>query len=297
MSNEASERSGLVSIVTGANSGLGLETALLLGSVSRESTVILACRDLERGAEARRNIESTTGNTRTVALRLDLSSMESVREFVARYRDTVTKPVDALICNAGVSGGTGPTIDGIDPVFATNHLGHFLLTVSLLGDMAADGRILSVSSDMHEPPGPRLRWPGAAALANPPSAAVTRRRYSYSKLCNLYFTYELARRLRAADSGIAAAAFNPGLMTETNFATIPRPIRAVMKRVFASRAGSLDSSSAALAQLAESHRHANSGRYFDRTSTTDARSSVLSYDRENALELWEFSERLTGTRY
>jgi NAD(P)-dependent dehydrogenase (short-subunit alcohol dehydrogenase family) len=163
--------------------------------------------------------------------------------------------------------------------------------------MSSDGRIFSVSSDMHKPPGPQLHWPGAAALANPASGAVIRRRYSYSKLCNLYFTYELARRLRAAGSGLAAAAFNPGLMTETNFATIPSPIGAVMKRVFASRAGSLDTSSVALARLAESPNVAISGRYFDRTSTTDARSSDLSCNRENALELWHFSERLTGARY
>lgn len=284
-----------VAVVTGANSGLGFKTARNLAAMSSRNTVILACRDLSRAAKARQSIVEETGNARVRVMELDLSSMRSVREFAARCVAELEHPIDSLICNAGISRGSAPTADGLDPVFATNHLGHFLLTLSLLHKMSPQGRVISVSSDMHQPPGFNLTWPGAEALARPRQRpAMRRHRYSYSKLCNIYFIYELSRRLRAENSGVSAAAFNPGLMTETNFATMPRSIEAVLKRVFASRVGSLDTSGAALARLA-ADRGAESfdGHYFDRTDSSWARSSNLSYNDQNARELWQVSCALT----
>jgi NAD(P)-dependent dehydrogenase (short-subunit alcohol dehydrogenase family) len=221
-----------------------------------------------------------------------VSSMDSVRQFAAEYATGAGTPIDALICNAGVSHGPAATVDGVDGVFATNHLGHFLLTGLLLERMSPSGRVISVSSDMHQPPGPKLKWPGAEALARPGSRALGGSRYSYSKLCNLYFVYELSRRLSADASPITAAAFNPGLMTETSFVSMPRAVAAVMKRIFASRVGSLEGSSAALASLAASVEDVG-GHYYDRT-TRPSRSSQLSYDIPNARELWQVSSRLTG---
>ncbi|HEX3723905.1 MAG TPA: SDR family NAD(P)-dependent oxidoreductase [Galbitalea sp.] len=277
-------------VITGGNSGLGLETARKLAAASPWNTVILACRDMRKGAEAQRAITEATGNSRALVMHLDLSSLDSVREFSAQLQG----PIDALVCNAGIASGPTETADGYDTVFETNHLGHFLL-VSLLADrMSADGRVLSVSSDMHRPPGPKLRWPGADALARPPlSSAVRRQRYSYSKLCNLYFSYELSRRLRETESGVVAVAFNPGLMTDTNFATMPRAVAFVMQRVFASRLGNLESSSRALADLASTVDGALlDGHYFDRTASAPTRSSALSYSVPNARDLWQVSERL-----
>jgi NAD(P)-dependent dehydrogenase (short-subunit alcohol dehydrogenase family) len=154
-------------IVTGANSGLGLETARRLASVSPRDTVVLARRDLSKAAIAQRDIRSTSGNVNVAAMELDLSSLASVRGFVARYRETVARPIDALIYDAGISGRSRQTVDGLDPVFETNHLGHFVLVTTLLGEMTPTGRVLSVTSDMHEPPGRKLVWPGAEALASP----------------------------------------------------------------------------------------------------------------------------------
>ncbi len=285
-----------VAVVTGGNSGLGFETARNLAAMSPRSTVILACRDLSSAAKAQQAIVEETGNARVRVMELDLSSIRSVREFAVRCHAELEDPIDSLICNAGISRGSAPTVDGIDPVFATNHLGHFLMTLSLLDKLSPRGRVICVSSDMHQPPGPKLTWPGAEALANPRQRpAVRRHRYSYSKLCNIYFTYELSRRLRTDNSGVSAAAFNPGLMTETNFATMPRSIETVLKRVFASRVGSLATSSAALAHLA-SDRGAESfdGHYFDRADSTWTRSSSLSYNVRNARELWRVSCTLTG---
>ncbi|MET4781401.1 SDR family NAD(P)-dependent oxidoreductase [Glaciihabitans sp. UYNi722] len=154
-----------VVLVTGANSGLGFATARIIASRSARSAVILACRNMAKGVEAERAITEATGNTRVRAMRLDVSSMSSVREFVAQWVTQPEPPIDAVICNAGIAGGSGPTADGFDPVFATNHLGHFLLTNSLLNSMSPTARVISVSSDMHQPPGPRLTWLGAEALA------------------------------------------------------------------------------------------------------------------------------------
>lgn len=287
---------GELVVVTGANSGLGLETARKLAARSPDTTVILACRNPERAEAARLSIESTTGNARVRTMQLDLSSMDSVRRFAARFTAEALGPIDALVCNAGISRGSAPTVDGLDPVFETNHLGSFLLTLSLLGAMAPAGRVIAVSSDMHQPPGPKLTWPGTEALVHPPRGLSARGlRYSWSKLCNLYFVYELSRRLRANGSGIVAAAFNPGLMTETNFATTPTPLASIMKRVFASRVGALESSSAALTELAASRDSAAiEGLYFDRNASRPRRSSELSYDLGNAGELWQLSARLAN---
>ena len=286
---------GAVFVVTGANSGLGFATAQNLAALSPENTVVLACRDPRRGEDARLAIVAATGNERVRAMQLDVSSLASVREFAALWQADGPR-IAALICNAGISRGSEPTPDGIDPVFATNHLGHFLLTLLLLDELAPAGRVVAVSSDMHSPPGPRLSWPGADALVHP-GARTKRLRYPYSKLSNIYFVHELSRRLRAEGSGVSAAAFNPGLMTETNFAAIPRPVAAVMRRLFASRLGSLARSATALAELAtRGDGAAIDGQYFDRSAATWTRSSELSYDAANARELWDVSERLTGQR-
>jgi NAD(P)-dependent dehydrogenase (short-subunit alcohol dehydrogenase family) len=282
-------------VITGANSGLGFETAKNLAARSPNNTVILACRDLARGVGAGGAIAQATGNTRVHAMQLDLSSLASVREFVAKFRAAFTEPIDALICNAGISRGPARTDDGLDAVFETNHLGHFLLTELLLGAVSPSGRVISVSSDMHQPPGPKLRWPGAEALARPRSRGVAAGlRYSYSKLCNLYFVYELTRRLADSGSSVSVAAFNPGLMTDTNFASIPGPVGVVMKRIFGSRVGDLAISSAALAELAAGQDGSPiTGLYFDRTAAVATRSSGLSYDVDNARDLWDVSDRLT----
>ena len=287
---------GRLFVIPGGNAGLGFETARDLASASAEDTVVLACRDLGRGEQARQALVQRTGNTNVRVMQLDVSSLASVRDFVERLDTELQQPIDALICNAGISSSSSLTADGIDGVFATNHLGHYLLAVSLLDRMSPTGRIVSVSSDMHSPPGPKLVWPGAEAVAHPRKrsrAAIFR--YSNSKLCNLYFTYELARRLRERGSSVAAVAFNPGLMTETGFApSMPGPLDSFFKRLIASRVGALDTSGAALAHLAVESGSAIDGRYFDRTAATPSKSSDLSYDEGNARELWQLSAHLTG---
>lgn len=133
-------------IITGANSGLGFETARKIAR-NPDYKVILACRNEEKSSAARERIVKETGNENIVPLRLDISSLSSVRSF-AQQIITAGGKVDALVNNAGISSmnHTGTTIDGIEVVFATNYLGHFLLTQLLLSHMADKGRIVNISS-------------------------------------------------------------------------------------------------------------------------------------------------------
>lgn len=279
-------------IITGANSGLGFECARKIARSVQGYRVILACRNIQKAQKAQSDIIADSGNSDIHAMELDVSSLASVRAFVGQYHKQELSPLCGLVCNAGIMGAnTGLTPEGFDTVFATNHLGHFLLANLLLPSMQSSGRIIAVSSDMHNPPGPALTWPGAEALAHPQGKlADSRRRYSYSKLCNLYFTYELAGRLARINSKITVNAFNPGLMTETNFfPAMPGFAQFLMKKAVSDRVGSLAKSSEALAELMTEECYAQaSGNYYDR-STEQRQSSQLSYSRENALELWNMS--------
>ena len=133
-------------------------------------------------------------------------------------------------------------------------------------------------------------WQGTEALAHPNAKfAKERVRYSYSKLCNLYFTYELARRLQNSGKKLYVNAFNPGLM-KTNFMPLTKAAMMFVKTTMPHRFGDLEKSSSALAELVVSdHLVEASGLYYDR-STHTCPSSELSYHEENAAELWEASE-------
>ena len=274
-------------VITGANSGLGFETA---GKIAKdpENRVIMACRNLEKAEKAKAEIAAATGNEHVEVMQLDTSSLASVRGFAGKLRDAGVT-VDVLINNAGISpmGNTGTTEEGFELVFATNYLGHFLLTQLLLPIMSGDARIFNITSDMHNPPG-GITWPGAEELAHP--AKDDRRKYSYSKLCMIYMTHVLSEKLAAEKSGITVNSFNPGFMADTNFSKGNGKMQELMiKTTMPDRYGKLETSSDALAEVATDARFGRfNGEYFDR-STEITRSSDLSYDGNNAAELWEKS--------
>ena len=205
-------------IITGGNSGLGFETAKKIAK-NKEYRVILACRNPQKAEKAVRKLKEETGNENILSMRLDTASLASVRAFASDYESQGLGGVYALLLNAGINGmHTGMTEDGIEIVFQTNHLGHFLLANRILPYMEPNGKIFATSSDMHDSPMGNMVWEGTDALAHPSEEGKqSRLRYSFSKLCNLYFVYELARRLEASGSGIRVNAFNPGMM-QTNFA-------------------------------------------------------------------------------
>ena len=283
-------------IITGGNSGLGFETAKKIAR-DKDYRVILACRNEEKAEEAVRKIKDETGNSDILSMHLDTASLTSVREFAADYEKLNIGRIYALLLNAGINGmHTGMTEDGCEIVFQTNHLGHFLLANLMLPYMEPNGKIFATSSDMHDSPMGKMVWEGTEALAHPSEEGKeSRLRYSFSKLCNLYFVYELTGRLEAKNSGIRVNAFNPGFM-QTNFAPVDKARSAMVKLTMPKRFGDLDKSSDAYAELVVNDELAvTSANYYDR-STTAIKSSELSYNKENAEELWDASERLCGLK-
>lgn len=279
-------------IITGANSGLGYETAKKIAK-NKEYRVILACRNNEKATRAVTDIKAATGNENVVSMKLDTSILSSVRAFAEEYIKAY-KTLDVLINNAGISpmhGGT--TEEGFELVFVTNYLGHFLLTQLLLPYMAEEGRIINITSDMHNPPG-GIEWKGVEYLAHPPKD--DRKKYSYSKLCVIYFTHKLDEELKTQGSHVTVNSFNPGFMSETNFSGghADKARALVVKTTMPERYAELEPSSDALAQVATDNQFDDvSGMYFDR-STNTRDSSELSYNDANKEELWVKSMEYCG---
>jgi len=187
---------GKVAIVTGANVGIGFETALCLAQHGAQ--VVLACRNMDKAEAAKRKMEARLREQGRTAMlfveKLDLNSLQSVREFAARFQAKFPR-LDILVNNAGIMGvPKGKTVDGFESHFGVNHLGHFLLTNLLLDRLkaSAPSRIVVVSSMAHRMAkvkdefDPREGYSGVYDWM-----AV----YGYSKLCNIAFAHELDRRL------------------------------------------------------------------------------------------------------
>lgn len=282
-------------IITGANSGLGFETAKKIAG-NKEYRIILACRNEEKALKAKEEIIRETGNENIETLKLDTSLLSSVKNFAEAYIDKYGT-VDVLINNAGISpmAASGKTAEGFEVVFATNFLGHFLLTNLLLSHLNDGARIINVSSDMHNPPG-GISWKGMDYLAY--EAVDDRQRYSHSKLCMIYFTHKLDEIFRLEKSSFTANSFNPGYMAATNFSggSADKARSLVVRTTMPERYGELESSSDALAQIATDENFSNvSGQYFDRSINT-RESSELSYSVGNADELWNKSLEYCGMK-
>jgi light-dependent protochlorophyllide reductase len=299
-------------IITGASSGLGLACAVLLAA--RRWHVVLACRDRERGEAARRFVDRQTASPGGVEVaELDVSRLTSVRAFVEQLGRARRPRLCALVCNAGVqaSGKATWTPEGIETTFATNHLGHFLLSRLLLDELAG-GQIVLVSSNTHDPkrwtgmPAPRLDDVRAVALGRVQlenDKRSGRTRYTTSKLCNVLCAYELDRRLRARDgeaTRLAVNAFDPGLMPGTGLAREYGALARAAWRyllpfftLFAPNVNRVQTSARRLVDLIEiASREHVTGKYFSRGRFT--RSSAESYDPELARALWDVSSEMSG---
>ena len=289
-------------IITGASAGLGLECARALLADDQSWHLVLAVRDVVRGAAA---VAQIGQQDRCTVLEMDLASLGSVRTFAENFRSRDLPPLHAIVCNAGVQvvSSTERTADGVEMTFGVNHLGHFALVRELLDDLARPARIVVVSSGTHDPAKftgmPSPQYSSAAQLAHPDESAAAdgRRRYTTSKLCNMLFTYELDRRLGHGAEGVTVNAFDPGLMPGSglarDYSAIGRwawryvfPVLRVLPNVNSAR-----SSGARLAALVCDPRFDDvTATYFE--GKRPIRSSADSYDPEKALDLWETSERL-----
>ena len=202
--SDVPDQSGTTAIVTGANTGIGLEIAR--GLARKGARVILACRDADKATAAIKDIASGPEQADLDFLPLDLANMASIREAA----DLAKKEpkIDLLINNAGIMiPPLGHAIGGAEQQFAVNHLGHFALTGLLLDKLAEDGgaRVVSQASIAHK--GAKLDFDNLDA-----SKGYSRFQfYAQSKLANLLFAFELDRRLRAAGSPVASLACHPGV--------------------------------------------------------------------------------------
>lgn len=287
------QQTGRLAIVTGANSGIGYETAKALADAG--AAVILACRSDEKGQEAAGRIVAEHPQARVSVKTLDLSSLASVRAFAAemiREHDRL----DLLINNAGVMMPPERTLteDGFELQFGINHLGHFALTALLLDLMigTAGSRVVTVSSSAHrwgEINFDDLNWERRGYRRMPA--------YGQSKLANLLFTFELQRRLERVRAATVALAAHPG-WTGTNLQRHSGAFRR-LNPVFAMNPwqGALPTLYAATAPDAQGGEYYGPDGlmeirgYPTRVATSDAALEV-----EVAERLWRVSEALTGVQ-
>ena len=218
------ELAGRTFLVTGGNTGIGLATATELAG--RRGRVYLACRSAGKGTAAVARIAAETGNDAVGFLPLDLADLASVRSCAAAFL-ALGEPLHVLINNAGVGGRRGLTRDGFELAFGVNHLGHFALTAALLDCLAASApaRVVTVASDAHY----QAKGVDFGALRRPTRSRTGLREYAVSKLCNVLFTQELARRLEGA-AGVSACALHPGVVASDIWRRVPWPVRVLMQR-------------------------------------------------------------------
>jgi len=214
---------GQTFLITGGNTGIGLAAAR--NFAGRGGRVYLACRSRARGETAVAALIEATGSHQIGYLPLDLADLDSVRacaqEFLAR-----DEPLHVLVNNAGVAGSRGLTRDGFELTFGVNHVGHFVLTTALLDRLAdsAPARVVTVSSDAH------YAAPGIDfdAVRRRTRHITGMPEYAVSKLANVLFSQELARR--ASGRGVTTYALHPGVVASDIWRRVPWPVRPLMTR-------------------------------------------------------------------
>jgi NAD(P)-dependent dehydrogenase (short-subunit alcohol dehydrogenase family) len=299
-------------IITGGNTGLGYQCAHNVALSNQEWQIVIASRDTKKANDAVSKLKAETENDNITSLPLDLASLASVRNFADVFLKSGLPPLQAIVCNAGLQivQGTTYTQDGFEMTFGVNHLGHFLLVHLLLEHMAEPGRIIFVSSGTHDPEQvtgmPAPIYMNAQSLAYPNSDSsgeseghIGRRRYSTSKLCNIYCAYEFADRIKKeTNKNITVNAFDPGLMPGTGLARQVSPtaffvwkyIMPVMT-LLPINANTPRKSGKALAALVTNPQFNNvTGKYFE--GIKEIKSSKLSHSKENAEDLWNTSINL-----
>jgi NAD(P)-dependent dehydrogenase (short-subunit alcohol dehydrogenase family) len=294
--------SGKTAIVTGGNSGIGFEAAVVLAG--KGAHVVLACRDLDKASAAVAAIRSHHPGASLAAMPLDLASLASVRSFAADFTGS-HRVLDVLCNNAGVMAiPYRATADGFEMQFGTNHLGHFALTGLLLEPLLAapQARIVNVSSTAHK--AGRMRFDdlqGQRSYSKWPA-------YAQSKLANLLFTYELQRKLESAGKRAISVACHPGYASTNLQSAGPRMEGSALMESIMALGNRLLSQTAAMGALptlfAATDPSVRGGDYigpdgfFENTGhPRKTTSNARSHDREAAAKLWDVSVDLTGVRY
>ncbi len=291
---------GKVIIVTGANSGIGLESAREFAR--KGANVVMACRSMNKAETALADIKQGIPTANVTLMQLDLASLDSVHEFAGAFKATYGR-LDILLNNAGIMWiPYGKTVDGFERQFGTNHFGHFALTGLLLDRILATphARVVNVSSIGHRD--------GIMDFDNllfedgkdyTPHGA-----YSRSKLANLLFTYELQKRFEAAGSSAIAVAAHPG-GSNTSLADhlfdawywkVLYPLFALVAQ--SSAMGALPSIRAAVdPNVKGSDYYGPRGFMESRGYPILVQSNEASHNMADARRLWQVSEQLTGVQF
>lgn len=278
-----------VAVVTGANSGVGEAATRALAR--RGWRVVMLCRNRARGEAARDRIAGDAPGPRPGLVLADLADLESLRRGADEIRERHPR-LDALVANAGLYLHRRQLTDeGFETTLAVNHLGHFLLTALLLPALrAAEGRVVVVSSDAHRH-GDLDRAPLSRILRGDVDYGGMQA-YADSKLANLLFARELARREDARSTGVTVAALHPGMLA-TSIWNRNDDLMSRIMRLFKPLMGSPETGGEAVARLAsDAGQTATTGRYFN--GTEPAEPSDRARDPGLARRLWEASLEATG---
>jgi NAD(P)-dependent dehydrogenase (short-subunit alcohol dehydrogenase family) len=271
-----------VALITGANVGIGRVTAMALAKTGYQ--VVIAGRSLARTQGVLDEIRALPNSTPAVFIPLNLASLASVRECARQFLD-LNLPLHLLINNAGVAGLRGLTEDGFEMMFGVNHLGHFLLTQLLEPRLHASGhtRVITVSSRAHK------RTPGWAwaDLQKPTQSWTGIREYANSKLANLLFSAELARRNQG--TGLSTYALHPGVVDTEIWRALPSWARPLLRL-----RGLISAQEGAQTTLhcAVHAPHSESGLYYANSRPTLP--ALLGQNAELASQLWKHSIQWTG---
>jgi NAD(P)-dependent dehydrogenase (short-subunit alcohol dehydrogenase family) len=269
-------------VVTGANTGIGRSTAQQLAA--RGASLVLACRSEARTRPVLEAIrQAGAGDAQFVWL--DLADLASVRTAAAQIAG-LGRPIDVLLNSAGVAGQRGVTRDGFELAFGTNHLGHFLLTMLLMRSLEAcvqRARVVNVSSQAHY----SAKGIDFGAVRRPTKTITGLPEYGVSKLANILFTEEFARRVGPA--GPHAYALHPGVVASDAWRRVPWPIRPLMKlRMISNDEGAKTSVYCATSpDVAD-----DDGLYYD--DCRAKKPSELAHDPDLAERLWAKSVEWTG---
>ena len=292
---------GLRAVVTGANSGLGYETALALAAHGAQVT--MAVRDTAKGDAAAQQIRAQAPQASIEVRRLDLADLASIDEFAWLWRESHPDGLDMLINNAGIMAiPRRETADGFEMQLGTNHLGHFALTGRLLDAIRPEGRIVTVSSQAH-----RMGRMDFDDLMGERKYGAWRA-YGQSKLANLLFVRSLAERLERAGSTIASIGAHPGFASTHLQAVAPEMKGRGWQVKVMDGVNKVMAQSAAMGALptlyAATFPAIRSGDYVGPDGFGEQRGhpklvgmNASARDDEAANRLWTVSEELTGVRY
>jgi NAD(P)-dependent dehydrogenase (short-subunit alcohol dehydrogenase family) len=276
---------GKIVLITGANSGIGKETAKALAR--QGATIYMVCRSRKRGENAKKEIIAYSKNPNVHVRLCDLASLGSIHEYGMNLRNELTH-IDILINNAGaLFGNRMMTLDGLEMTFALNHVGYFLNTHYLLDLVrkGTDKRIINVASVAHKSVS-KIDFDDLQSEKKYAQMMV----YGKSKLYNIYFTRELSRRVK--DEGITVNCLHPGVVS-TNFGnTANWYMRVAMPlgRKFMIGANKGAQSSVHLASSPKVE--GITGKYFDKGKPS--KPTRLGQNDQNALRIWESTMAITG---